>query len=842
MKKHLLTFLFFVPFFAGLNAQINIQWQTRYAGPGPSVDRGEDMVMDAAGNVYVTGIGVGTSGNFDYITIKYSSTGVQQWIAQYNGPGNGLDEAHAVAVDASGNVYVTGWSYGGGTTGYDYATVMYNSAGVQQWAARYNNTTNGTDEAWDVAVDDAGNVYVAGTSDGSGSNSAATSIKYNSAGVQQYVKRFNGAGNNLDVAYAIYVEPVSGDYYITGYTYQSAASDLDFLTVKYNTAGTQLWASQYNSPDDNTDEAHAIAVDVAGNVYVTGYVQTDTLTNYNYATVKYDAAGVQQWAQIYDGPGRDYDRANAIKLDAAGNVYVTGKSVGAGTDAEDFLTIKYNAAGTVKWLARYNGTAGDYDEGKALDVDAFGNVYVTGYSTVPAAGSIPANSDYTTIKYDSVGVQQWITKYNGTANNSDQAVAIAVDNTGNVFISGFSKGAGANEDFETIKYCQLTASAGSDVTICNGSNTTLNASALGAVSYAWLPADGTLSSLTSATPVANPTTTTAYYVAITNGNGCVDLDTVVVTVVPLPSPSITASGPTSFCIGGTVTLTSGVSDQYQWNTSATDTLQSITVSTSGTYSVTVTDTNGCSATSSQVVTVLTQPAIDAGSNDSTCLSTNINLMASGGLSYVWHPGNSLSDSTIVNPVAGPTVTTTYTVIGTASGGCTNIDSVTVTVLGNPAVPVIVKANDTLICSASATAYQWYLVGTGAIAGATNSFYVYTVNGNYYVEVFNAQGCSTVSTMFGVIDIGIDEMDQQAVLNVYPNPANNELTLEISLSKSSAVKINMLNVAGQAVYREQLSQFTGVYKKQVDLKDLAKGIYYLQVITDGDVVTKKIIKQ
>src|SRR6218665_478900 len=144
MKKYLLTFLLFMPFFMGLNAQVNIQWQTRYAGPGPSVDRGEDMVMDASGNVYVTGIGVGTSGNFDYITIKYSSTGVQQWIAQYNGPGNGLDEAHAVAVDASGNVYVTGWSYGGGTTGYDYATVMYNSAGVQQWAARYKNTTNNT--------------------------------------------------------------------------------------------------------------------------------------------------------------------------------------------------------------------------------------------------------------------------------------------------------------------------------------------------------------------------------------------------------------------------------------------------------------------------------------------------------------------------------------------------------------------------------------------------------------------------------------------------------------------------------------------------------------------------
>lgn len=842
MKKHLLSFLFCMPFFMGLHAQINIQWQSRYAGAGPSVDRGEDMVMDAAGNTYVTGIGVGTSGNFDYITIKYNTAGVQQWIAQYNGTGSGLDEAHAIAVDTSGNVYVTGWSYGGASTGFDYATVKYNSAGVQQWATRYNNTTNGTDEAWDVAVDYAGNVYVAGTSDGSGTNSAATSIKYNAAGVQQYAKRYEGAGSSLDVAYAITVDAVTGDYWIAGYTYQSAASDLNYLTVKYNTAGTQQWVGNYNGPDDNTDEAHAIAVDAAGNVYVTGYIQTDTLTNYNYATVKYNAAGVQQWASIYDGPGHDYDRANAVKVDAAGNVYVTGKSVGAGADAEDMFTIKYDGAGVAQWSARYNGTAADYDEGKALDVDALGNVYVTGYSTVPSAVPPATNSDYTTIKYDASGVQQWITKYNGTASNSDQAVAIAVDNIGNVFISGFSKGAGANEDFETIKYCQLTANAGSDVTICNGGNTTLNASALGAVSYAWLPNDGTLSSLTSATPIANPTTTTSYYVAITNTNGCVDLDTVVVTVVPLPAPAITPSGPTSFCVGGSVTLTSSPSSQYQWSSNVNDTLASITVVNSGTYSVTVTDTNGCAAISSQVVTVLPLPTINAGADDSTCLSTNINLAATGGASYIWHPGTSLSDSTIVNPIAGPVLTTTYTVIGTSAGGCVNTDSVTITVLGNPGVPTISKSNDTLYCSATGVSYQWYSVSLGLLPGETNQYFQYTVNGNYYCQITNALGCSTTSVPFTVFDIGIEELNGLSLMNVYPNPATDAISLDLNFAKAQSIQINLLNIAGQVVYTEALNQTVGAYQQQIDLNEKAKGIYHLQIITNDGIINKKIIKQ
>ncbi|MCW3071840.1 MAG: hypothetical protein JWO44_1730 [Bacteroidetes bacterium] len=834
MKKYLLSFTFLIPLFFSSYGQINIQWQTRYTSSGSNVDRAEDMVMDAAGNVYVTGLGVGTSTNFDFITIKYNSAGVQQWIAQYNGTGNGLDEAHAIAIDTVGNVYVTGWSYGGATTGFDYATVKYNYAGVQQWATRYNNTTNGTDEAWDIATDYAGNVYVTGTSDAAGTNSAATTIKYDAAGVQQYAKRFNGAGGDIDAGYAICVEPVTSTVYVAGYTFQSASADFDFITLKYDAAGTQLWASQYNGPDNNYDEAHAITIDASGNVYVTGYTQTAVLTNYDYATVKYNSAGVQQWAKTYNGTGNDYDRANAITIDAAKNVYITGKSIGVSPAAEDIVTIKYDSTGVQKWLTRYNGPSHGYDEGKALALDVAGNVYVTGYSYTSGL-----NNDFTTIKYDTAGVQQWITKYNGTGNNADQAVAIAVDNIGNIYIAGMSKGAGTNEDFETIKYCQLTASAGTDVTICNGASTTLNASATGAVSYAWLPNDGTLSSVTSATPVANPTTTTAYYVAITNTSGCVDMDTVVVTVVPLPSPGITASGATVFCIGGSVTLTSSPSDQYQWSTAAADTLASITVSTSGTYTVMITDTNGCSASSSQSVTVMPLPAIDAGMNDSTCLSTNVNLSASGGTTYVWHPGASLSDSTIVNPIAGPVVSTTYTVIGTSSTGCISSDTVRITVLGNPALPSITKSHDTL-SSTPAFSYQWYLAGS-PLPGETNQTLVYVTNGNYYVQVTNALGCSTVSTIININDVGISEAASSASLNVYPNPFNDDVTIELELAKAGIVRISIVNIAGQEVYSEELNQRNGSYKKQVSLKEQAKGIYYLQVITDDEVINKKIIK-
>ncbi|CAN5377254.1 hypothetical protein BH10BAC1_BH10BAC1_08740 [soil metagenome] len=832
MKKLLLSIIISGTSFLALNAQINIQWQTRYTSAGSFADRAEDLFLDASGNVYVTGIGRGASGNFDYVTIKYDALGAQVWRSEYNGPGNGLDEAHAITVDATGNTYVTGWSLGVG--GYDYATIKYNSAGVQQWASRYTNTASGTDEAWDVGVDNAGNVFVTGTSDGAGSNSACTTVRYNSAGVQQFANRFEGVGNDIDAGYAIYVDPVTGTSYVTGYTFRSAAADFNYITIKYNLAGAQQWATEYNSPDSKYDEAHAIAVDAAGNVYVTGITQTLVLVNYDYATVMYNSAGVQQWATRYNGTGNNYDRANAIALDALSNVYVTGRSVGSGSAAEDAVTIKYNNAGVSQWTARYNGPSSGYDEGKAVAVDATGNVYITGYSF--AAG---ANNDYLTIKYDATGAQEWLTKYNGTGNNADQAAAIAVDGIGNVFITGLSKGAGSNEDFETIKYCQLKSDAGVDTSICNGSCVQLNASAPGAVSYSWSPATG-LSATNIANPVACPTVTTPYIVSITNGSGCVDVDTIVVTVVPLPSPGITASGPTSFCIGGSVTLTSAIATSYLWSTSPTDTLSSITVSTGGTYTVTVTNGTGCSATATQTVTVFSLPPINAGPNDSTCLSVNANLLATGGVSYVWTPSASLSDPNIANPVAGPTVTTTYTVVGTASGGCTNTSTVTIYVLGNPSLPSVSEVLDSVMCTPSYFAYQWYFNGV-AISGATSQNYNFTANGNYYVQVFNALGCSTVSAVITINDVGVAENANASLLNLYPNPTTNNVTLEFNLEKASPMKINVMNMNGQIIFSENINASAGLYKKEISLSENANGIYYLQVITNENVVTKKIVK-
>jgi uncharacterized delta-60 repeat protein len=414
----------------------------RYNGPGNGTDTATAVAVDNFGNVYVTGFSLGSGGNLDYATIKYSA-GRQQWVRRYDGPGNSADEATAIAVDNSGNVYVTGWSYAApNTNDQDYATIKYNSAGEQQWVARYNGPGNLGDEATAIAVDASGNVYVTGGSSSSPGNSDYATIKYNSSGEQQWVARYSGGADYGDFANAIAVDN-SGNVYVTG---SSGYGNSDYATIKYNSSGEQQWVARYDGPGHNLDAAYAIAVDSSGNVYVTGFSSGIDL---DYATIKYNSAGQQQWVARYNGPANRFDEAAAIAIDGFGNVYVTGESLGSDSGL-DFVTIKYNSSGQEQWVARYNGPANGHDAAHAIAVDSSGNVYVTGFSE----GS-RSSGDYATIKYNSAGQEQWVARYSGPGNDWDEATGIAVDGLGNVYVTGKSTGWGTNWDYATIKYEQL---------------------------------------------------------------------------------------------------------------------------------------------------------------------------------------------------------------------------------------------------------------------------------------------------------------------------------------------------------------------------------------------------
>ena len=312
-------------------------WTVRYNGPGNGYDGASALVVDAEGNVYVTGRSAGVGPGSDYTTIKYNPAGTALWTKRYNGPANDWDEARALGVDNEGNVYVTGESTGNGS-GYDWSTVKYSSSGERLWAKRYNGPGNDWDTASALAVDSEGNVFVTGYSTGIGSGTDYTTVKYSSSGAVLWTKRYNGPGNSWDEACALAVD-AQGNVYVTGYS-AGAGSGTDYTTIKYSPSGAVLWAKRYNGPGNGNDDAHAIALDSQGNVYVTGESE-GTGSSSDYATIKYSPTGERLWAMRYNGPGNGIDDASGLAVDSQGNVYVTGNSQGA-KSAGDYATIKYS--------------------------------------------------------------------------------------------------------------------------------------------------------------------------------------------------------------------------------------------------------------------------------------------------------------------------------------------------------------------------------------------------------------------------------------------------------------------------------------------------------------------
>lgn len=441
---------------------VQTEWTSTYSSPGSSYDAAVKVVADASGNVYVTGFVGGTTSSWndpgrDFLTTKYNSSGTKLWEAIYNGIGNGSDTPTALVLDSNGDVIVTGGSVGSDGRVY-VVTIKYNSDGVQQWEAKWAHPWHWHSWPSAMTVDANRNVYITGyTPYYAGNGYDIITIKYTPEGVEQWVAGYNDPiGNGDDGAFAIAADG-SGNVYVAGTiggsTHGGYYYGRQYGVIKYNTDGVQQWVAKYDGPAHGEDLATAMVVDVAGNVYVTGYSDSIAYSGpsgsyYDYATVKFNTDGVEQWASRYNGPGNNKDVATSIGLDVNGNVYVSGYSFGNGTDF-DYATVKYDPNGVEQWVRRYNGTGNGSDIANQLAVDAGGNLYVTGGSY-----GIGSNYDYATVKYDPTGTEQWVARYNGSGNGEDIANSIAIDNGGNVYVTGGSFGDGTNMDYVTVKYSQ----------------------------------------------------------------------------------------------------------------------------------------------------------------------------------------------------------------------------------------------------------------------------------------------------------------------------------------------------------------------------------------------------
>ncbi|MBN4051551.1 T9SS type A sorting domain-containing protein, partial [bacterium AH-315-M05] len=488
---------------------------------------------------------------------------------------------------------------------------------------------------------------------------------------------------------------------------------------------------------------------------------------------------------------------------------------------------------------------------------------------------------------------------------------IVVTVSGSIRVTVFSVcGDSATSDTMAVTVNPLpTVNAGTDTTICQGNNTTLNAT--GGVSYSWSPAIG-LSCTGCQSPVASPTSSTTYTVTVTDGNGCVNTDAVIVTVNTLPVAN--AGADVAICAGNSTILNASGGVSYSWSPAIglsdpniSNPVASPTVTTI--YTVTVTDGNGCTDSDPVTVTVNPLPTADAGADVAICIGSGTALSASGGVSYSWSPATGLSDPNIANPVASPTATTTYILtvdnggctdadtitvtvnplptanitgaasicegeltILTASGGisylwntgaitsaitvspvvntdynvivtdgngCSDTDTVSVTVNPNPSKPTIDQSGNILSCIVTASNYQWFYNGD-TIPGATGQFHTATQSGFFNVTITDNNGCSATSDLLNVTVIGIKDAIAGLSIDIYPNPNRGEFTLEIILNGPEDLTVNIMNMVGQKVFTEELIQVSGTYQKLIDLKGFAEGVYQLQLITDKGTVHKNIV--
>jgi hypothetical protein len=395
---------------------------------------GADMALDSAGNIYVL---VATLGVFDapgYVVEKYDASGARLWssVSDQNRRSAAVD----LALDAAGNVYVTG--HGDGVSGLECETAKFSAAGERLWVAQYNGLEHPDFNEFGTAVgvDAAGNVYV-GATEGIHGDGNFLVLKYDSQGRQLWAETYLDSVRYPQSRLNALAVDAQGNVIVTGEGI-GAEGSWNYVTIKYSPAGERLWISRYNTGND--DRPAALALDTADNIYVTGR------GGFNYGTVKYSPDGDTLWTAEYDGVVHGFDHATAIVVDESGHAYVTGRATYVNFTGEDedagLATIKYDVDGSQLWAARYNSPDGDSVAFAKLALDSAGNLYAVAIS----------RQDVVTLKYNADGYQQWVTRYDTGAMETPRA--IGVDNDGNVYVAGSRSVFPASHSF-LLKYEQF---------------------------------------------------------------------------------------------------------------------------------------------------------------------------------------------------------------------------------------------------------------------------------------------------------------------------------------------------------------------------------------------------
>lgn len=315
-------------------------WTRVYNGNANGDDLALGCVLDNSGNLYVVG-GSYNGTNKDFILIKYNTTnGDTIWTRVYNGTADEDDIANECALDGSGNIYVTGTTYNGSNN--DYLTIKYNASnGDNLWTRRYDGTANGNDEAFGCALDGSGNLYVSGYSY-NGSNYNILTVKYNANGDNLWTRKSTDTLDSLRFPHTDCVVDGSDNLYVIG----MCGININFgnrysLITKYNSSGDSIWVSRYDGATIY-DQPLGCALDGSNNLYVSGTSYNGT-THDDLFTIKYNSGnGNILWTKKYIAASDIGSYGVSCVVDNTGNLYITGTEQQTSSSFDSF-TLKYES-------------------------------------------------------------------------------------------------------------------------------------------------------------------------------------------------------------------------------------------------------------------------------------------------------------------------------------------------------------------------------------------------------------------------------------------------------------------------------------------------------------------
>ncbi len=725
-------------------------WGAYYGGTGN--ESGQAIEVDAQGNVYAVGAtesstGIASpgafqtlynSGNSDAFLVKFRPDGTRIWGTYFGGPA--YEFCNDLAIDASGNIFITGWtisSTGIATPGthqpvysdrLDGFVAKFNAGGARLWSTYFGDT--GFDLGLSAVTDASGNVLVSGwTSSTSniatagafqtaygGGEADAFILKFAGAnGALQWGTYYGGANNEYgdgfasDAAGNLYMTgPVnSGNAHSTAGTHQPALRGVwDAFVAKFNPSGVRLWGTYFGG--DGDESGYGIKADPTGSgaVFVSGFTNSangiSTAAAHQTAygggpndafLAKFSSSGILEWGSYYGGSAED--RGYGIDVDSALVTYLVGWTASAsgianakghqpafGGGTSDMLVARFSDCyAPPAPVNATDSTSLEFCSAANTVLRARGEGFLSWYDA-PAGGMLLATGD-------SLAVSALVNTRTYYVQDSVCAVS-----TGRTPIT------------VTILPGPI-ANAGPDLSVCSGKGATLNGSASGGkppYQYAW--STGANAAVVPISPATNAT----IFLTVTDDNGCSGADQVSVSVVV--NPTVNAGNDQIICEGTTAVLTAtpgGGTAPYRYAWTTGDSLASISVAprASLAYNIVLTDSNNCSASDEVQIQVTPRPVASIQGSGRICLGNSATLTASGGSAYLWNTGSTASSISV-----SPGVSSVYEVVVSNQPDCSDTASISIEVLPLPSVSlpdqITLRQGERrqLDAESGADTYQW----------------------------------------------------------------------------------------------------------------------------------------